>query len=104
MLDFASSPVITPFDVEITGTVLEVIDEEFITFSLYPNPTKGLITIKSNTTITKVIIHDMLGRKINTVKLDVNNQIDMTELERATYLLTLYNENIRLGTKPIIKK
>ena len=96
--------VMNTFDVEITGTILSIIDEEFGTFNLYPNPTRGLITIKSNTTITKVIIHDILGKKIKTVRLDVNNQIDLTELEKAIYLLSLYNENRRLGTKPIIKK
>ena len=92
-------------NVQITGIVLDVDDEELTTtFTIYPNPTIDIVKIKSNKTITKVIVHDMLGRKVKTVKLTDIIQVDLSNLERATYLLTFFNDNKMLGSKPVVKK
>ncbi|MDO6598502.1 T9SS type A sorting domain-containing protein, partial [Tenacibaculum sp. 1_MG-2023] len=92
-------------NVEITGTVLDIDDEELTSkFTIYPNPTINIVKIKSNKTITRVIVHDIIGRRIKSVKLDDEKQIDLSELDRATYLLTFFNEGEMLGTKTVIKK
>ena len=91
-------------NITITGTVLEVGTEEFIVFKLYPNPTNDLVTIESNQEITKVVIYNMIGQKVKTVPLGMDKKVDLSDLQRATYLLSLYKENIRLGTKPVIRK
>ncbi len=69
-------------------------------FSIYPNPSKDIITISSNAQIGEVIISDILGNTVCTVNVKNNEQtIDLSLLYSGIYFITVSNT-----TKKIIKE
>ena len=87
-----------------SGTIFKIIDtslsnSEFdkMGFSLYPNPAKGLFTIKSSdeNLATKIDLFDLSGKLLLTKKLENNpeNTIATTSLSKGMYLVTLETKN-----------
>jgi hypothetical protein len=72
--------------------------------NIYPNPTKGTITIASveNTTIDKIEIVDFLG-KIVSVKTENTSQIDISEFSNGIYILKIHSGESNFEKK-IIKQ
>lgn len=71
------------------GTYLDVTGIELIgedSFTIYPNPTDGLLNLSSNDQIKQIRIFDIQGR---TVKQDINNerQIDVSNLDAGLYFV-----------------
>ncbi len=76
---------------------------EFSEFSLYPNPASDSVFIKGNLSeLTKVEIYNINNQLVKTLtsKLD---QIDISNLESAVYLVKLYND-AGSKTMKLIKK
>jgi alpha-tubulin suppressor-like RCC1 family protein len=70
--------------------------------SVYPNPTKGMITIDSNSNF-EVDVYDILGKKINQFKNP--KTIDISSFNQGTYFFKfLDTETKHSFTKQIIKK
>lgn len=69
-------------------------------FSIYPNPSKDMITINSNIQIGEIIISDILGNTVYTENVKNNEQtIDLSLLYSGIYFITVGNT-----TKKIIKE
>lgn len=69
-------------------------------FSIYPNPSKDMLTINSNTQIGEIIISDILGNTVYTVNVKNNEQtVDLSLLNSGIYFITVGNT-----TKKIIKE
>ena len=70
--------------------------------SLYPNPCSHSISLHSKSAIDKVEIYNVLGQNCKSV---YNNfeTIDMSDLERGTYIFKIYDENGTVNKK-IIKE
>jgi hypothetical protein len=71
------------------GTYLDVTGVELIggdSFTIFPNPTDGLLNLSSNDQIKQIRIFDMHGR---IVKLDINfeRQIDVSNLDAGLYFI-----------------
>jgi len=77
-----------------TISSLETADFERLnnTITVYPNPTKGIITISNqdNLTIDKIEIVDVLGKKVM-VKTDNTSQIDISEFSNGIYILKIHS-------------
>ena len=70
---------------------------------LYPNPTNGILYISSSAQINFVQITNMLGQVVKTLETNYDIQeIDLSELARGMYLVTLSDE-YSVDTKRIIK-
>ena len=67
---------------------------------IYPNPVEDLIHINTGLTILEVEIYDVLGKRLNFIKLD-NRKIDMTRANKGIYVLKIKTE-IGIITKKII--
>lgn len=78
--------------------------EETITnlFSIYPNPTKGLLNIKSKLPIAEITIYNNLGQLLFTA--EEKNQVDISTLSKGIYFVKIKDENGRTETKKVIKK
>lgn len=66
--------------------------EEEITFSLFPNPSSGLVNIQGLDLDVKthVIVYDMAGRSVATSQIDGGEgQVDLTDLQPGVYVLEL---------------
>ncbi|WP_186279826.1 T9SS type A sorting domain-containing protein [Fluviicola chungangensis] len=57
-------------------------------FSVYPNPTKGVVTIQTNTSDSKPFeLTDIEGRKILQFEVQLKSEVSLEELESGTYFL-----------------
>ncbi len=65
---------------------------------LYPNPTKDIISIISEETISKIEVYSLLGKKIYT--LSNTKSINLSNLEIGVYFIYLFNEN---GNRKVFK-
>ena len=66
-------------------------------FDIYPNPTRGIVTVEGNTTIT---IIDIQGRVVATEKVEGIKSIDISSLPKGVYVVS---DNYG-ATKKIVKK
>lgn len=68
---------------------------------IYPNPTKGILTINVTNDISNIQINNLIGETIKTnIK---KNTIDISSLSKGIYILTIELTNGNIITKKIIK-
>lgn len=71
---------------------------------LYPNPTKSIITISSNTLITKVIIMNQIGQiQYVNDELKNNSSINLSDWNSGIYIALFKYNNKEIEAKRIIK-
>lgn len=68
--------------------------------SVYPNPAKDLIRIKSEVELRSVLITNCLGQSFD-IKL-INNSIDISQLKKGLYFLTITSSNNTSLVKKIV--
>jgi len=69
---------------------LSVDENSLASASIYPNPSEGIINISSNSMITKIIVNDVHGKKIDIIEQSDNiKKIDVSWLSNGLYFLTL---------------
>jgi choice-of-anchor B domain-containing protein len=75
------------------NAVLSNISFEQSSFSMYPNPTNGLVSIKSKETIEKVAVFNILGSKVIALGNFNSNEatLNVNELAAGVYLVVLNN-------------
>lgn len=73
---------------------LGINDTSFLDFSYYPNPTNGIVTIKSNQQIQDVKVYNIEGRLLFEKSInDLNTQVDVSSFAIGTYFFKLkYDE------------
>ncbi|MFN8116512.1 MAG: T9SS type A sorting domain-containing protein [Bacteroidia bacterium] len=75
-------------------------------FSLYPNPTLGKLKLLcqnlKDIEHCVVKITDVLGREVKQLKFE--EEIDITELEKGIYFLSVYKSKTLIGTKKIVRE
>lgn len=63
-------------------------------FSVYPNPVKDILNISSKVAVDKVIVYDVLGRKVlQETPGKISPAIDMSTLPSGTYMVKVTIEN-----------
>jgi len=93
-----------------TTVIVNVFKEEEFLFSISPNPSKELITVKtdefSKSEIT-VTIYDMMGREILNKLIESNTNtvnVNIGELKKGTYLIQLKDGKGNQVSKKLIKQ
>lgn len=80
-------------------------NEEDFKFSVSPNPTTGIITILGlPKTDLKILITNLTGKVILFKSFKSEIQIDLSNYQNGIYLISLFRNNTRIGTKKIIKE
>ena len=69
--------------------------------SIYPNPTKDFVVVKSETPITKIELYDFSGKKI---KESASKEMNISSLERGNYLVKITDKEGNTQTKNLIKE
>lgn len=69
-------------------------NSELSSVSVYPNPSSGIINIKSDAVITSVDVYDLQGRKLDTY--EYNSQLQLRQT-KGMYLLRIVQGNVILG-------
>jgi len=92
-----------------TPDALTVQDNEFEGLSVYPNPTSGVVNIKSSNNLNdvKISVHDISGKLISTLnktQISTNQiKVNVSNLATGSYFITIENDTYK-STKQIIKK
>jgi len=81
---------------------LGIDDFYFTDFSIYPNPTKGLLTIQSKEKIKEIEIFNFLGQKL--LNIYNSNKADVSNLNNGTYFIRFKDMKGNVGTEKIMKK
>ncbi|MDG5491112.1 T9SS type A sorting domain-containing protein [Psychroserpens sp. SPM9] len=88
----------------VTTTVadnLSVNEHAFDDFIIHPNPTKGTLSIDTDTSISKIIVFNQLGKIMTTA---VNSTtIDLSNLSQGLYFVRIEAVNGRSSIKKVIK-
>ncbi|WP_333877544.1 S8 family serine peptidase [Flavobacterium sp.] len=86
---------------------LSVADNPFMYCRVYPNPTKGgiTITIPALSDTADITLYDLQGRKVMyTATQQMNTLLDMEHLQDGVYLVTIANERNRITKKIVLKR
>ncbi len=81
---------------------LSVNENALVDFSVYPNPTTGILTIQSSTTIVQIEIYNQLGQLV--ISNTNQNTIDISRVSQGVYFIKIKDENGNFGTKKVMKK
>ena len=82
--------------------ILSVNDNFLLDFSVYPNPTKGILNIQSTTSISQIEIYTLLGQLV--LSNSNKNTIDISSVSQGLYFIKVKDENGNFGTKKVVKK
>ncbi|MCD1115297.1 T9SS type A sorting domain-containing protein [Chryseobacterium turcicum] len=82
-------------------TGLGTSDIRKIAVGIYPNPTNGILNIKTDSDIDKVNVTNIVGQKMN-IQFS-NNTINMQELQKGVYIVELQLKNGQIISKKVIK-
>ncbi|WP_417198165.1 T9SS type A sorting domain-containing protein [Bizionia sp.] len=63
---------------------------------LYPNPTTDLLHIETTFSIDTLIIYDLNGRRIQTLKINNTESIDVSDLSKGVYFLEIQSGNTKI--------
>ncbi|MDP2687967.1 MAG: T9SS type A sorting domain-containing protein [Aequorivita sp.] len=71
-------------------------------FSLYPNPTTGLLTINSSSKVSEITVYNNLGQLLFTS--EEKKQIDISTLSEGIYFVKIKDQNGQIETNKVLKK
>ena len=85
---------------------LSIEDEDFSATSIYPNPFKDIINIKTNNKIINVEVIDILGKKIRGITNDTEgiSTLNLENLSNGVYFLSLKNDLNQKKTIKVLKE
>ena len=84
----------------------EILPCENLSFSYYPNPTKGDITIEAfgcGVKITSIEVLDIWGRLITTLPQAKDNKLEIGFLSSGVYVLKMFLNNGQFNAITIVK-
>ena len=68
---------------------------------VYPNPTSDLVSIKSNQTLSKIVVFDTAGKRMLST---TESKVNLKDLDKGVYLLELHFSSGTTEVRKIIKK
>ena len=83
-------------------TTMTVNQNTLISFSIYPIPTAGILTVKLKTTITQIEIYNKSGQLI--MSKSNENKIDISTLSQGLYFCKVKDENGASAIKKVVKE
>lgn len=99
--DFGGNTYQTIFGV---NTTIGIEDLQIEDFNIYPNPTKNVLNIESNTNIETLELFDLLGRKVIKISPSAEKvQLNLENLNSGIFVLVISSEGKQL-VKKIVKK
>jgi len=73
--------------------------------TIYPNPSNGEFTVKSDVTLNLDMINE-LGQIVRTISLNDTNkhQINVSDIANGIYFITGKNESVKVNQKIVVAK
>ncbi len=70
--------------------------------SLYPNPAKNVLNVKSDNTISKIDVYDMQGKKV--ASRNNTSDINVSSLGKGIYIISVVHDNGSVASKQFAKE
>jgi len=71
--------------------ILGVENTVFENFTYFPNPTSGVVTLKNNSSIEKVVLRNILGAVVLETAINATQtRIDLSNLSSGSYILSVF--------------
>ena len=71
--------------------ILGVENTVFENFTYFPNPTSGVVTLKNNSSIEKVVLRNILGAVVLETAINATQtSIDLSNLSSGSYILSVF--------------
>lgn len=86
----------------INGVTLSVENNQFETFSVFPNPAQDVVYIKGNVEVKSIIMYDITGKKVLSNTNLVNGTLDVSSLNTGLYLLKVEDVKGLVSTKKLV--
>jgi hypothetical protein len=83
------------------NNTLGISENESSQYTIYPNPTNGVLNVKSKQTSSEISVYNILGQLVETSS--ENNQIDISKVEAGVYFLKIEDEGGNSQTHKILK-
>lgn len=99
--DYNPAIVTNTVNTEIVNQILSTASVSITDFKIYPNPTNGLVYIKSPEKIKKIIVYNSVGQQI--LRKENQSEIDLSSLPKGMYIVTVESEN-KVHTSKVIRK
>ncbi|MGX7667718.1 M12 family metallo-peptidase [Flavobacterium pedocola] len=75
-------------------SALGVGENTYIDYAYYPNPTNGIVTIKSQNNIEEIMVYNVEGRLLHSGKVnDLNTKVDLSAFSTGTYFFKMKIDN-----------
>ncbi len=79
------------------------LENDFESIDVYPNPAGNTIFINTTKEFHTVVLYDMLGRPVASVSIDQQATLDVRDLPRGMFVLTMKAANSMVSRKVMIK-
>ena len=91
--------------VETTGecTPLSISEKEFKTITVFPNPTNGIVQIRTDESIHSILVYSSVGKLVMSHSYPTRS-IDLSGLEKGVYFITVKTLLGESRTYPILKE
>jgi hypothetical protein len=76
--------------------------KEALDLKIFPNPTKGIITLKYTHPLKKIVVYNLMGQKLIDIRNQNINSIDMSSYAKGLYFVHCYFEKETIKEKIII--
>lgn len=90
---------------EVSTVVTALATEQFVrnNVSVFPNPARNAVTVKSDSALREISIHNLLGQAIQSANAAGNLEIslDISALQTGSYILSVESEEGRFSSKLI---
>lgn len=86
------------------STSIKKVEKSNIDFSVYPNPTIKTINTQTTINFNNLIIYDLSGKQITSVKCKPNTEIDISALSKGEYIFTFLNDQTKVYTSRVIQE
>lgn len=74
--------------------VLDIDDQEIVSLTVYPNPSNGLVNLKSNKVIMECLVFNLQGALVETLDIQKKEEkLNLEHLAKGSYLLLMKYEN-----------
>ncbi|WP_084426926.1 T9SS type A sorting domain-containing protein [Aequorivita capsosiphonis] len=81
---------------------LDISENEISNFQIFPNPTNGILNVKSKQPITQVLVYNMLGQLVKT-SFD-KRQVDISKAQTGVYFLKIEDANGNSQTFRVLRE
>jgi hypothetical protein len=88
------------------GEVNEIFNENTSIVSVYPNPTRDLVTIESNGQVKSIEVYSISGAKVysnSNITNSASNEVDLSNFQNGVYVV-IVNDGVKRHTLKVIKQ